>query len=62
MDWDTNKSEKRKDAFYIFYESVLKPDPELRQCSHNQECFFELMEWRAEILEYLDRRRVEEFH
>ena len=25
MDWDnTTKQEKRKDAFYIFYESVLK--------------------------------------
>ena len=58
----TDKHEKRRDALGLFYESVLKPDPELRQCSHNQECFFELMEWRAEILEYLDRRRVEEFH
>ena len=58
----TEKEQKRRDALGLFYESVLKPDPELRQCSHNQECFFELMEWRAEILEYLDRRRVEEFH
>ena len=25
----TDKEQKRKDAFYIFYESVLKPDPDL---------------------------------
>ena len=58
----TPKEQKQKDAFFIFYESVLKPDSELRQCAHNQECFHELMEWRSEILEYLDRRRNEEFH
>ena len=58
----SDKQQKRRDALGLFYESVLKPDHQLRQCSHNQQCFFELMEWRAEILEYLDRRRVEEFH
>ena len=55
------KHEKRKDAS-VFYESVLKPDHELRQCAHNQECFNELMEWREEIVRYLDSRRNEEFH
>jgi hypothetical protein len=58
----TDKEQKRRDALGLFYESVLKPDHQLRQCSHNQQCFFELMEWRAEVLEYLDRRRIEEFH
>lgn len=58
----TSKKEKRRDALGLFYESVLKPDQELRQCAHNQECFYELMEWRAEVLEYLDRRRNEEFN
>ena len=48
MDWDnTTKQEKRKDAFYIFYESVLKPDHELRQDAHEQKCYHELLEWRA---------------
>ena len=56
------KHDRRKDALGLFYESVLKPDHELRQCAHNQECFNELMEWRDEIVEYLDRRRNEEFH
>ena len=58
----TEKEQKSKDALGLFYESVLKPDHERRKCAHNQECFFELMEWRAEILEYLDRRRNQEFH
>ena len=55
------KELKRKDAFYIFYESVLKPDHELRQYAHDEECFHELMEWRQEIITYLDTRRNEEF-
>ena len=59
---DLEKHEKRRDARGLFYESVLKPDSELRQCAHNQKCFNELMEWRSEIIEYLDRRRNEEFN
>jgi hypothetical protein len=55
------KQLKRRDAFGLLYESVLKPDNELRQCAHNQKCYHELLEWRHELLEYLDRRRVEEF-
>ena len=41
----------------LFIESVLKPDQELRQCSHNQRCFVELMEVRATVLEYLKTLR-----
>jgi|TARA_B100001142_G_scaffold320836_2_gene366558 hypothetical protein len=59
---DPDKLQKRKDAFFVFYESVLKPDHELRQTAHEQECFNELMEWRGDIIEYLDRRRNEEFY
>jgi len=55
------KEQKRKDAFYIFYDSVLKPDAELRVYAHEQECFHELMEWREEIITYLDTRRNEGF-
>lgn len=58
----TPKQLKRKDAFYIFYESVLKPDTDLRQYAHNEECFHELMEWRQEIITYLDERRNQEFY
>ena len=56
------KQLKRKDAFFIFYESVLKPDHELRQYAHDEKCYHELMEWRQEIVTYLDQRRNEEFH
>ena len=59
---DQQKHDKRRDALGLFYESVLKPDSELRQCAHNQECFHELMEWRSQVLEYLDRCRNEEFN
>jgi hypothetical protein len=58
----TDKQQKRKDAFNLFYESVLKPDHELRQLAHEQECFHELMEWRGEILAHLDLRRNQEFN
>lgn len=56
-----DKARKRKDAFFLFYESVLKPDHELRQDAHEQKCFYELMEWRNEIISYLDDRRNQEF-
>ena len=58
----TDKQTKRKDAFFIFYESVLKPDHELRLYAHDEECFYELMEWREEVIKYLDERRNEEFN
>ena len=55
------KHQKLGDAFGLFYESYLKPYHELRQCAHNQECYHELMEWRKEIVKYLDECRVKEF-
>ena len=56
------KQQKRRDALGLFYESVLKPDHELRQCAHNQECYNELMEWRSEIIGYLEQRRKQELN
>ncbi len=44
----------------LFIESVLKPDPKLRNCAHNQECFNELMEVRNNILEHLESMRWHE--
>jgi len=58
---DDLKYQKRKDAFGLFYESVLKPDSDLRQQAHEQLCYNELMEWRSEILSYLDFKRNQEF-
>lgn len=37
----------------LFEESVLKPDSELRNCAHNQNCYIELMAVREQVLEYL---------
>ena len=51
------KKQKRQDAFHIFYESVLKPDVELRQYAHDEECYHELMDVRAEVLSYLKTKR-----
>ena len=57
----TEKEIKRRDALTIFIESVHKADNRLRGCAHNQECYNELMEWREEVLDYLNQRRIEEF-
>ena len=57
----TTKDQKRRDALGLFYESVLKPDSKLRACAHNQECYHEMMEWREEVIRYLNSRREEEF-
>jgi hypothetical protein len=61
IDETQSKQDKRNRALGLFVESVLKPDTQLRQCAHNQQCFNELIEWRDEVLEYLQKRREEEF-
>ena len=50
-----DKHEKVERGMTLFIESVLKPDSQLRQCAHNQECYYELLEWREDVLEYLYR-------
>ena len=50
---DESHAEKYQRALDLFTESVLKPDHDLRSCSHNQKCFDELMEIREHVLEYL---------
>ena len=47
------------DGLTLFEESVLKPDPRLRQCARNQHCYNELMEVREQVLEYLQTLRKE---
>ena len=46
-------NQKQRDALGLMIESVMKPVSKLRGCAHNQECFYELMEWRDKILEML---------
>ena len=53
IDKNETPSEKYQRALDLFTESVLKPDHDLRSCSHNQGCYNELMEIREHVLEYL---------
>lgn len=51
------KQEKWNRGLDIFIESVIKPDPSLRQCAHNQKCYHELMDVRDDVLNYLKSKR-----
>ena len=52
-----SKQDKWNRGLDLFIESVLKPDPALRQCAHNQLCFHELMEVREQVLRKLNKLR-----
>lgn len=52
-----SKQEKWNRGLDIFIESVMKPDPSLRQCAHNQRCYNELMDVRQNVLNYLQTLR-----
>ena len=52
-----SKQDKWNRGLDLFIESVLKPDPALRQCAHNQRCFHELMDVRDDVLDYLKSKR-----
>ncbi len=57
IDNDESQQEKWNRGLDLFIESVLKPDPALRQCAHNQQCYHELMWIRENILEHLKTLR-----
>ena len=57
IDDGESKQDKWNRGLDLFIESVLKPDPALRQCAHNQKCYHELMDVRADILKHLDTLR-----
>ena len=54
---DETKQEKWNRGLDIFIESVIKPDPALRQCAHNQRCYHEVMDVRQNVLDYLKSLR-----
>jgi len=54
---DETEQEKWNRGLDLFIESVLKPDPALRQCSRNQKCYNELMSVRDNVLEYVETLR-----
>ena len=55
---DEDKSIKYDRALALFTESVMKPDPHLRGCAHNQHCYEELMEIKNEVLDYLKNYKI----
>ena len=50
---DESDASRYQRALDLFTESVYKPDPDLRGCAHNQNCYNELMEIREHVIEYL---------
>jgi hypothetical protein len=52
-----SKNDKWNRGLDLFIESVMKPDPILRECAHNQKCYNELMDVREDILNYLKTLR-----
>jgi len=52
-----NETEKWNRAVSLVAESILKPDHELRQCAHHQECYNELLYIRDLVLEHLQTIR-----
>ena len=46
-----NELEKWDRARTLMLESLYKPDNHLRSCSHNQECYDELMSIRDQVIE-----------
>ena len=46
-----NELEKWDRARTLLLESLYKPDNHLRSCSHNQECYDELMSIRDQVIE-----------
>ena len=59
MSQDTSRN-SYLDGLTLFTESVLKPDPKLRQCAKNQHCYDELMQIREDVLAFLQDKRNEE--
>ena len=54
---EETKQDKWNRGLDLFIESVLKPDPALHQCAHNQRCYHELMDVRDDVLDYLKSKR-----
>ena len=49
------KQEKWERGKTLMLESLHKPDDRLRGCSHNQQCYHELMEIRDQVIEMVSK-------
>ncbi len=47
--------EKWDRAKTLLLESLHKPDDRLRGCAHNQECFYELMEIKEQVIDMVSK-------
>lgn len=57
IDIKESKEIKYNRGLDLFIESLLKPDPKLRGCAHNQGCYDELIEIRDTMVEYVKTLR-----
>tara|TARA_B100000519_G_scaffold37856_1_gene27693 strand:- start:824 stop:1015 length:192 start_codon:yes stop_codon:yes gene_type:complete len=57
IDIEESKEIKYNRGLDLFIESLLKPDPKLRGCAHNQGCYDELIEIRDTMVEYVKTLR-----
>ncbi len=55
---ENQNNDKWNRGLDLFIESVHKPDSELRQEAHAQQCYNELMYIRGHVLDYLKGLRV----
>ena len=60
IDKGESKEIKYNRGLDLFIESLLKPDPKLRGCAHNQGCYDELIEIRDTMVEYVKTLRKTE--
>ena len=55
LEGDPSQYEKWDRAKTLMLESLHKPDNQLRSCSHNQKCYYELMEIRDQVIDMVSK-------
>ena len=55
LDESPTSYEKWDRAKAIVLESLDKPDPALRSCAHNQECYDDVIQIREQVIELVSR-------
>ena len=55
MSTEPSQYEKWDRAKTLMLESLHKPDDRLRGCAHNQQCYYELLEIRDQVIEMVQK-------
>ena len=55
MSTEPSSYEKWDRAKTLMLESLHKPDDRLRGCAHNQQCYYELLEIRDQVIEMVQK-------